>query len=107
MLLCLCPGVVPPRVGIMTMQSPFSLLDIPDNSAMIHAAPTSGCGAGGSQCQLLATVTLEGDECRVPIIAPAKRGFLDLVVPFGTHDNFRHSLVPPCRPPRPVERGDG
>ena len=75
-LFCLFLGVVPPRVGRVTTKSPFSLLDIPDNSAVVHAAPTSGGGAGGSQGQLLAAVTLECDECRTPIVAPAKRGFV-------------------------------
>jgi hypothetical protein len=102
-LLCLFLGVILPRVGNITTQSPFSLLDIPHNSAVVNAAPTSGYGAGGSQGQLLAAVTLECDKCRMPIVAPAKRGFVNLVVPFDTHDDFRQSLAPSCRPTRPVK----
>ena len=93
MLLCLLLSVVAPGVGDLIPQPAFSLLYVPDDGAVIGAAPTGEYGFIGRQGQLLAAVTHQGDGWRVPLIGSAKGGFVDLVVPLGTHGDSRHSLT--------------
>ena len=61
MLLCLLLSVVAPGVGDLIPQPAFSLLYVPDDSAVVGAAPTGEYGFGARQGQLLAAVTHQGD----------------------------------------------
>jgi hypothetical protein len=57
MLLCLLLSVVAPGVGDLIPQPAFSLLYVPDDSAVVGAAPTGEYGFGARQGQLLAAAT--------------------------------------------------
>jgi hypothetical protein len=61
---------------------------------MIRAALTGRVGTGISKGHLLAAVAHQGDRGRVPLVGPAKGGFVDLVVAFYLHGDPRLSLVP-------------
>jgi hypothetical protein len=76
----------------------FPLVKVFYMDAMICAALTGGVDTGTTgQGQLLAAVTRKGDRGRVPLIGPAKGGFIDLVVPFEPLGDARHSLTPSHR----------
>ncbi len=96
-LLCLLFGGVLPRACDLISQPPFSLLEFLDNDALIGAASARRCRADARQGQFLATVALEGDVGLMPTVAPAKRGFVDLVTPFNAYTMFiiTQSFQPP------------
>jgi hypothetical protein len=96
LLYLLFGGVLPRRVCDLILQSSFSLLEFLDNDAVVSAAPVRRCRAGARQGQFLATVALEGDVGRMPAVAPAKRGFGDLVTPFNAYNNVRHYSILPA-----------
>ncbi len=82
-----CPhlGIVEPGVGKAIRQSAFVLFEVVDEAIDIKlgAAPTTGSySAGRGKDQLLATVALEGDVSRMPLVDLAERGFASLVVRF-------------------------
>src|SRR5947209_3785470 len=93
-------------MGDRMAQLTFSLLNIFDKGTVVCTAPTGGGGAGTGQGQFLAAITHQGDRGRVPLIGPAKGGFMNLIVSFDLHVNLRHSLSPYCRWSRPVKTGE-
>src|SRR5918911_1826023 len=86
--------VVAPGMDGLMPQPTFSLLDVPDNLAVVGAASASGFGALASQGQLLAAIALEDYMRRMPLVGPGKRVLADLVVSLDTHSDSRHSLTP-------------
>jgi hypothetical protein len=102
-LLCLLLAVVKPGVAGLIWQPTFVLLDIADDGAMVSATPaTSGRGAGGSQGEPLATIALDDDLLRAPLIGPAEGDLMGLVVRLDALDNLGHLLAPSCCLTSPV-----
>ncbi len=86
MLFCLLLDIVVPGVGDLKLQLAFSILDIRDNSAVVSSAPAYGCAAGACQAQFSATVAFHCNVGWMPLVGPAKWGFIDLVVPLDSHN---------------------
>jgi hypothetical protein len=70
---------------------------IVDKGAMICAAPAGRVGTDISKGHLLAAVTHQGNCRWVPLIGPAKGGFVGFVVAFDSYGDPRHTLVPSHR----------
>src|SRR5918997_6991660 len=86
------------RVPQLAFSGPYVVdKSIIDKGAMICAAPTARVGTGISEGLFLAAITHQGNRGWVPLVGPAKGGFVDLVVPFDPHGDPRHSLVPSHR----------
>jgi len=97
MLFFLLLGIMMPGVDGLVREPIFMHLDVADDVTMVCTTPTSSRGTGGGQGKPLAAVTHQGDGRRVPLIGPAKGGFVDLVVRFDVLDDPRHSLAPSNR----------
>ncbi|MCA1730758.1 MAG: hypothetical protein LC751_15555 [Actinobacteria bacterium] len=94
-LCCLLFNLVVPGMGYRVPQLVFSDSYVGDKSiidkgAMICAAPTARVGTGISKGLFFAAVAHQGNCGWVPLVGPAKGGFVDLVVPFDPHGDPRH-----------------
>jgi hypothetical protein len=95
-------------VGKAIRQSAFVLFEVVDEAIDIKlgAAPTTGSySAGRGKDQLLATVALEGEVSRMPLVDLAERDLARLVVRFDALDDLlRHGLMP-LPAARRIQRG--
>jgi hypothetical protein len=99
LLALLCPlfGVVEPGVGELLRQIPFSLSEALNEGAELGAAPRTGIyGAGSAKGGLLATLALEGEVGRMPLVGLAERHFVALIVRLDALDDLLlpHGLLP-------------